>query len=273
MSRLLYVSLLFSFSLAVLLPARAITDLTDGSFEDFDDTWQCDENCIGPVTDYIVFSSYAVEGVAYAYIFHDAGIYQDFVVPTNTAGISFWYDNQPDDLVPEEGSFTVSLIDIDTSEVYTQETFAEQSDIWIEGTINIPDRSVGKAVRLQFSNTAGFNRIDALEFSATPESLYASANAKVFSSSHKKVKHAEVFIKYNGNRVSLLNLKTNNTVQKVKTNKKGKSPKFMILKELGDSATVKLCVKKMTITECSKISPATGAVTTYEFTFENTNVK
>lgn len=273
MNKFAYVSVTLIISLLFALPTQAIDDVADGSFEDFDDTWQCDENCIGPFTDYVVFSSYAVEGVAYAYIFHDAGIYQDLVIPTNTAGISFWYDNQPDDLIPEEGSFIVSLIDIDTSEIYAQETFAEQSDIWIEGSITVPDSAIGKNVRLQFSNTAGFNRIDALEFSTTPESLYASARAKVFSSIHKKVKHAEVFIKYNGDRVSLLNLKTNKTVQKVKTNKKGKSPKFMILKELGDSATVKLCVKKMKITECSKISPTTGAVTAYEFTFENTNVK
>ena len=209
-------------ALGISIESQATEEVPNGSFEEIDEVWECDDNCINPVTFYIVPGT-AAKGSYYAYIFHEAGLYQDLTIPNDVSSLSFQYDNQDDG--DETGSFTVSLTDTTTNEVYVSETFAEQSDSWITGSLDIPSSAVGQTVRLLLSNVTGFNRIDALEFTT------------------------------------------------VTTSKKGRAPKFTILRDLSDGKSVQLCVKKKSIRECTAITPTSGAETAYEFSFSNTQVK
>src|SRR3989338_4580902 len=95
MQRVLYSIIVL---IAVVLFGRAVpvlaAEVPDGSFENFDDTWECDLNC----------------------------------------------------------TVTVYLLNPSTNEVYTQETFTEQSDTWITGALDIPAALQGQTVRLYITN-------------------------------------------------------------------------------------------------------------------------
>lgn len=259
-------------------PVSAAELLPDGSFENFDDTWACDLNC-GNATDYIILSENAVEGIWYAYLFHEAGIYQNLTIPADAATLHLWFDNQPDEAVPEAGAFTVSLTDVATGEVYVTETFATASDTWIEGTLTIPTSAQGQTVQLLLSNATGFNRIDFLEFQTTADAItelqetYATVKLRVLSAQDQAVKGAKVFVKYNGERVDLLNLTTGNAALKVKTNAKGLTPQFIITETLAEGDSFKICARKKHVTECAAIQPETGVATSYDFSFTNKKVK
>lgn len=272
-------SMVVVLGLSTVSPAHARTQLSDGSFEDLDNTWQCTDNCTLNIFDYFLASANAVDGVWYAYIFHDAEIYQDFSLSSDTSSISFWFDNQPDDEVPEDGSFSLTLTDTVTGETYVTKTFNEQSDGWIEGSINVPAAAQGQSVRLTISNLSGFNRLDLFEFLTADDELNeliesrATIRLRVFSATGKAINDAVVYIKQNGERLDLINLKTSESVRKVTSNKKGRTPKFLINEVLDEGESVKVCVKKNKITECATISPSTGVQTDYEFTFESKKVK
>lgn len=272
-------SMVVVLGLNTVSPAQAKEQLPDGSFEDLDSTWQCTDNCTLNIFDYFLASANAVEGIWYAYIFHDAEIYQDFSIPSDTSSISFWFDNQSDDEVPEEGSFSLTLIDSTTGETYATEIFDEQADDWIEGSFTIPAAARGQNVRFTVSNLGGFNRLDFFEFMTADDELnkliesFATVRLRVFSAKGKAVKDAVIYIKQNGQKLDLINLKTGETVRKVTSNKKGRTPKFLISQNLDEGESVKVCVKKNKVTECAAISPSTGVQTDYQFTFESNKVK
>lgn len=276
MKKIFTTLLLMSFTMILrTTPAYGTEEVPDGSFENFDDTWECDANCLLPVNDYFILSSEAVEGIAYAYIFHEAGIYQDLTIPSDATNLALWYDNQNDDA--EEGSFTISLHNIDTNEVYTQQLFDEQSDIWINRSMDIPAELQGQTVRLHIVNITGYNRIDLLQFRNRRDEIeeedYATVKLRVFSHTNKPVKNAKMFIKQSGKRLSLFNENTEETVKSLQSNAKGRMPKFTILQEIAEGDSVKLCVKKKTVTECAAMSPEANATTSYDFTFTNRKVK
>lgn len=258
----------------------AVDEVPDGSFENFDNTWLCDDNCTLSDVYYITYgpeSAYA--GWYYAYIFHEAGLYQDLTVPSDATILRFQYQNSPEDEVSPDASFTVSLSDPASGDIYAAEIFTEQSDVWLEGSMAVPAAARGQSVRLALSNDTGFNSIDAMEFVSAADieeellASYATVKLRVLSANATPVKNAKVFIKSNGKRVNLINLNTDNTVKKVTTNKKGKTPKFIIAKAVDDNKKVKLCVRKLKITECTNISPAAGAVTKYDFTFDSLKIQ
>ncbi len=278
-------SSLFALGLALLLgvhavlPAHASDSIPNHSFEEFTDTaWQCDDQCTnGDVSGYQVYTNDLTKqppvGIWYLYIFHEAGIYQTVTVPSAVDTLTFGYYNSEDDTgdAVYDGVFTVTVTDIVTSEVYAQETFSDQADNWGEGSIDIPAAAQGQAVQLYISNVTGFNRIDNFAFAAATDS-FATLKVRALSSKNKPVNDAKVYVKVNKINVSLLNLKTNATVTRVTTNKKGRAPSFIILQALADDDTVKLCVKKKTIEECTKITPAAGVETEYDFSFDHKKV-
>lgn len=260
--------------LLVALPVQAAVDLPDGSFENFDSTWECDLNCTQTVLDYFIPSASAYDGIVYAYLFHEAGIYQDVAVPADATGLSLWYDNQPDEDIA--GTFVVALLDPTTNEVLTDATFDEQSDTWINNSLTIPSSVRGSTVRLYIYNLTGFNRIDYLQFTNLADAIiaadYASITLRVRSSAGKKVKNAKVYVKYGGKRIQLYSNRTGNVSNVLKTNRKGKVPTFTVMRELG-GATASLCVKKSRVTECVKVNPLANATTAYEFSFDSKKVK
>ncbi|MBI2415623.1 MAG: hypothetical protein HYV33_03115 [Candidatus Kerfeldbacteria bacterium] len=261
-------------------PALASAAIPNHSFEDFDDTtWQCDEKCTaGNAFDYQVYTSDKTrqppDGIRYLYIFHEAGLYQNVTVPSAVDTLSFGYYNTEDDTGDEvyDGVFTITLTDVDSGEVYAQQTFSDQADNWEDGSIGVPVTAQGKTVKLYISNVTGFNRIDNFVFAAATDS-FATVKVRALSAKNKPVNDAKVYIKVNKEKVDLLNLKTNATVTKVTTNTKGRASSFIILQTLTDNDTVKLCVKKKTIEECTKIAPAAGVETSLDFSFSNKTVK
>lgn len=272
---------LFSCLVAGLsVPVFASANIPNHSFEDLDNegAWECDSKCTaGDATMYFVFTNdlekQPPDGIWYLYIFHEAGMYENVSIPSDTRTLTFGYYNTEDDTGDEifDGVFTVTLTDVDTGEIYAQQTFSDQADNWENGVIDIPAAAQGKTAQLYVSNISGFNRIDDFEFTNRNAS-YAAAKVKVLSSTDKAVKDAKVYIKKNGSRVSLFNLNTNEIVKSVSTNKKGRAPHFEILRNLADGAKVQLCVKKNAIEECVKIQPEVGAETSYEFSFDNKKV-
>lgn len=276
-------AMLLTLGLLISTPVWASELLQNGSFEIIDDnSWDCDDNCTG--RDYIYYvvagGDIAFDGVNYLYLFHEAGIYQDVIIPNDAVALSLWYDNQPDDEVPEDGSFTVSLLDPTTSEVYTSETFSEPADdIWLNASVAIPSSLQGQTVRVSLSNDTGFNRIDYTEFTTEADAIeelqqnYATVKLHVLSAIGKAVKDAKVFVKKSSNKLDLIDLTTTATVKHVTTNKKGRTHQFMIARELSEGDTLKLCVKKKTVTECANISPETGVSTSFDFSFESKKVK
>ncbi len=273
--------LLSVFALAgVSLPVFASANIPNHSFENLENegAWECDSKCTaGDATMYFVFTSdeekQPPDGIWYLYIFHEAGMYENVSIPSDTRTLTFGYYNTEDDTGDEvyDGVFTLTLTDVDTGEVYVQETFADQADNWASGFVNIPTAAQGKTAQLYISNVTGFNRIDDFEFTNRNQS-YAAAKVRVLSSTDKAVKDAKVYIKKNGNKVSLFNLKTNEVVKSVSTNNKGRAPHFEILRNLADGAGVKLCAKKNSVEECVSIQPEVGAETSYDFSFESKKV-
>lgn len=141
---------IFALSLGVVLffPARvafANQEVPNGSFEDLESTvWECDLNCTIPVNEYFTYSSsIAADGWYYLYIFHDAGVYQTVTIPADAATLTFWFDNQPDDTVNEEGVFILSLVNPSTNEIYVEQTVNQQSDSWLAGSVDIPASLLG----------------------------------------------------------------------------------------------------------------------------------
>jgi hypothetical protein len=268
-----------TFGCSVAKPSWAAELLPDGSFEELDDSWQCTDNCTINIFDYFLASADAVEGVWYAYIFHDAEIYQDITIPSNATSISFWYDNQPDAEVPEDGSFTLTLSDITSGEVYVSEVVTEQADDWSEGLLTIPAALRGQTIRFMISNTAGFNRLDYFNFWTADDELadlvasYSTIRLRVLSAKGKAVEDANVYVKQNGERLDLVTLSDVTTRRQVATNKKGRTPKFLIAQSLEDNPAVKICIKKKKITECVSASPVVGVETNYDFTFTSKKVK
>lgn len=264
--------LLATICLSSIPSSVAATELIpDGSFENYDDTWQCDLNCtLAGAVYYFVFGS-AVDGISYAYLLHDAGVYQDVTIPAGARSLSLWYDNQPDDVVPEDGSFAVYLLNPTTNEVYTQQLFTEQSDTWINGGIDIPATLAGQTVRLYISNITGFNRIDLLEFNTIADDIanpeYATIKLRIMQADQTPVKGARIFIKQGGKKLPLINLKTNSVIKQLVSNKKGNVPRFVIMQALSSGDTLKLCVKKKAVKDCVEIAPEPGLQTNYEFSF------
>lgn len=270
---------IFGFA-SLMLPALASGNIPNHSFEDLDneDAWVCDSNCTnGDAIAYFVFTSdlerQPPDGIWYLYIFHEAGLYEDVSIPADTRTLTFGYYNTEDDTGDEiyDGIFTLSLIDTVTQEVYVQETFSDQADNWGNGVIEIPAAAQGKTAQLYISNVTGFNRIDDFAFTNRNQN-YAAAKVRVLSSKDKAVEDAKVYIKKNGNKVSLFNLKTNEIVKSVTTNSKGRAPHFEILRNLAEGASVQLCAKKNSIEECVKIQPEVGAETSYDFSFESKKI-
>lgn len=277
---------LVAISLALLswvnltTPVQASDSIPNHSFEDFDETtWQCDAKCTaGNAFDYQVYTNDLTrqppDGIWYLYIFHEAGLYQNVTVPSDVDTLTFGYYNTEDDTgdAVYDGVFTITITDVATSEIYAQETFSDQADNWGEGSIAIPAAAQGQTVQLYVSNVSGFNRIDNFAFAASTDS-FSTVKVRVFSSKNKAVKDATVYVKVNKEKVSLLNLKTNATVTKLITNKKGRAASFIILQALTANDSVKLCVKKNKVKECAAIAPAAGIETAYDFAFESTKVK
>lgn len=266
--------------LGLSLPALASDAIPNHSFEEFVDTaWQCDDKCTnGDVSAYQVYTDDLTkqppDGIWYLYIFHEAGIYQTVTVPSDVDTLTFGYYNTEDDTGDEvyDGVFTITLTDTVTGEIYAQETFSDQATNWGDGSIALPEAALGQTVQLYVSSVSGFNRIDNFVFAASTDS-FATVKVRALSAKNKPVNDAKVYVKVNKTKVSLLNLKTNATVTKLTTNQKGRTAKFIILQELADDDTVKLCVKKKTIEECTQITPEAGVETVYDFTFDNKNVK
>lgn len=274
--------------LVPVLPAHAVSDLPNGSFEEYDDTWHCDDKCTaGNEYVYMVYTTDAnnlpPDGIWYLYIFREAGLYQNLIVPTDAVSLSFYYYNTQDvsEVMNNDGVFTISLTDINTAEVYAQQTFSDQGTTWQAAAIDIPVAAQGQEAQLYISNGGGFTRLDYLQFIAASdlveeepveEPSYPTVKLQVFNSKNKTVKDAQVFIKKNGARLPLLNLKTNKSVTSLTTNKKGKTAKFIIVEELEEGETVKLCVKKKKVKECAAIAPEGNVVTDYEFAFTSKKV-
>lgn len=257
-------------------PAMATEAVPNGSFEDLEDTlWECDTNCTLPVNFYFALGgSTASDGYYYLYIFNEVGVYQDLTLPADALSLTFQYDNQPGEAVDEEGAFTVWLLNPDSGEILTQQSYSEQSDTWLTGTLNIPVELQGQVVRAYITNDTGYNRIDALEFSteADVEATHAVVRLHVLSNQGKAVKDATVYVKKDGERLMLTDLNTNEEVTKVTTNKKGKTHKFEIVYDVTGGESMKLCVKKSGIKECASISPEANVETTYDFTFSSKKV-
>lgn len=266
---------LSGLALFVSVPvAHGYAMIPDGSFEIQDQTWECDLNCINPVTDYFVASSLAVEGLYYAYIFHQAGIYQTISVPSDVTTLTLWYDNQPDG--EETGSFTVAWLDPDSQEIYSQQTFDAQSDIWIQGDMAIPEAVRGQTAIIYVSNVTGFNRIDLLEYATDgdaeeeiDESAYATIKLKVVkdNGTGRPVNKVRVTVRRGTTKLQLRNLKNNTTVKKLTTNKKGKAPRFLVYEDITEDEELKLCVKKKQKKACANISPTIGKINTIIFGF------
>lgn len=272
--------------LSPLSPARAVSDVLNGSFEEYDDTWHCDDQCTaGNEYVYMVYTTdednLPPDGIYYLYIFREAGLYQNLVVPSDAENLSFYYYNVADEseVMSNDGIFTISLTDINTSEVYAQQTFSDQGTTWQAASIDIPEASRGQEVQLYISNAGGFSRIDYLQFILTEdladdpdESTYPTVKLHVLSSKNKPVEDAEVFIKKDGEKLPLLNLKTNKSVTSMMTNKKGKTSKFIIVQELEEGEKVNLCIKKKKVKECAKVAPEAGVVTSYDFAFSSKKI-
>lgn len=252
--------------------ARASGSIPNHSFEDFDDTtWQCDDQCTaGNAFAYYVSTTdkdkQPPDGDRYLYIFHEAGLYQNVTVPSNIDSLTFGYYNTEDDTgdAVYDGVFTITLTDVATGEMYTQETYSDQSDNWKDGSLAVPAAAQGQTVELHVSNVSGFNRIDNFVFAASTDT-FATVQVRVLNAQAKPVQRATISIKHNGENISLLNLKTNKTVQAVTTNKKGRTPSFIILQELAEGESVKLCVKKNKVKDCVAVTPAAGVETAYDF--------
>lgn len=264
-------------------PTLAAEAITDGSFEDFLDPypWQCTNLCTLAGADYyaIYDPSVAYDGSYIGYIFHQAQLYQAVTIPSNATTISFVYQNQLADDGVTNGSFSVSLTDSTLTTVYATQSYASPADdVWLSGTLTIPGSLQGQTVNLLLANEAGYNRIDYLQFKtaadqlAELQQLYPTVKLHVLSASGNAVKNAVVFVKQHGVRLDLMNTTTLVTSTKLTTNKKGRTPKFMIAQTLAAGETVKVCAKKNTITECSTISPATGMDTSYDFSFASKKV-
>lgn len=273
--------LIILFTCVLIFGFAKIADakqLPNGSFEDLENTkWECDLNCTLPVTDYLLVGKNAYDKTNYAYLFHDAGIYQDVTIPKNTAALSVWFDNQSDDEVPEKGTFTISFVNPKTDGVYATKFFDTQSDTWINETMIVPKGLVGKTVRVSISNKSGFNRIDFLEWKTTaefyPPEEYPTVVITVLSYQKKVVSDALVYIQKNRKRVDLLRAGTNTIVKSFKTDKNGKVPKFEILDKSSSKGKLQLCVEKQKVKECVVIKPENGKETSYDFAFSSGKVQ
>lgn len=265
------------------LPQRSLASaaIPNHSFEKFDETtWQCDEKCTaGNAFDYQVSTSDLThqpsDGIRYLYIFHEAGLYQNVSLPSDARSLTFGYYNTEDDTgdAVYDGVFTITLTDVDSGEVYAQETFSDQADNWGEALINLPASAQGKTAQLYITNVSGISRIDNFVFSdKTVSDLYPTVRLTVFSAKLKAIKGAKIFIKSGGEKIDLIYLTSNEVVKSVATNKKGRTPKFIITKQLAKDETVKLCVKKGAVQECLDVAPAAGVETNYDFAFENKKV-
>lgn len=265
------------------LPYRSLASaaIPNHSFEKFDETtWQCDEKCTaGNAFDYQATTSdlnhQPPDGIRYLYIFHEVGLYQNVSVPSDARSLTFGYYNTEDDTgtAVYNGAFTITLTDVDNGEMYVEETFSDQADNWEDALINLPASAQGKTAQLYITNISGFNRIDNFVFSdETISDLYPTIRVRVLSAKLKKVKSAKVFIKSGGEKVDLINLTSNEIVKSVTTNKTGRTPKFIITKQLTEDETVKLCVKKNSIQECTAVAPAAGVETSYDFAFASKKV-